>query len=217
AVTAVSAASFGGDALAPEAIAAAFGTNLSNATMIANATPLPTELAGTKVRVNGLLAPLFFVAPSQINFLVPVGVQTGSAAIEITSAGGAIARGTINIAATAPSLFTSNASGQGAPAAIATKDGVNFQSIGNADGSANPIDAGDYLVLFGTGLRKAAPVTVKITIGGREAPVQYIGAQGGFAGLDQINTQIPAGVSGLVDVVVSINGKAANVVKVRVR
>ncbi len=217
AITAVSAASFNGEILAPEAIAAAFGANLSNATMTANSTPLPTELAGTKVRVNGLLAPLFFVAPSQINFLVPAGVQTGSAVIEITSAAGAVARGTINIATTAPSLFTSNASGQGAPAAIATKDGVNFQSVGNADGSANPIDAGDYLVLFGTGLRNAAPVTVKITIGGREVSVQYIGAQGGFAGLDQINTQIPTGVSGLVDVVISINGKAANVVKVRVR
>lgn len=217
AVTAVSAASFSGDSLAPEAIAAAFGSNLATATMIANSTPLPTDLAGTKVRINGELAPLFFVAPTQINFLVPPGAQTGSAVIEIVSADGAISRGTVNLAATAPSLFTANASGQGAPAAIATKDGVNYQSVGNADGSANPIDAGDYLVLFGTGMRKAPASTVKITIGGLEAPVQYAGAQGGFAGLDQINTQIPAGVSGLVDAVVKINGKVANVVKVRIR
>lgn len=216
-VTAVSAANFSADSLAPEAIAAAFGTNLATTTMIANATPLPTDLAGTKVRINGELAPLFFVAPTQINFLVPASVQTGPAVIEIISADGAISRGTINLATTAPSLFTSNASGVGAPAAIATKDGVNYLAVGNADGSANLIDAGDYLVLFGTGMRKASTNAAKITIGGREAPVQYVGAQGGFAGLDQLNTQIPAGVSGVVDVVVSINGKAANAVKIKVR
>jgi len=217
AVTAVSAANFSADSLAPEAIAAAFGTNLATTTMIANSTPLPTDLAGTKVRINGELAPLFFVAPTQINFLVPAGVQTGSAVIEIISADGAISRGTVNLATTAPSLFTSNASGVGAPAAIATKDGVNYLAVGNSDGSANPIDAGDYLVLFGTGMRKASAAAVKITIGGLEAPLQYVGAQGGFAGLDQLNTQIPAGVSGLVDVVVSINGKTANAVKIKVR
>jgi len=217
ALAAVSAANFSADALAPEAIAAAFGTNLATATMVANTTPLPTELAGTKVRVNGVLAPLFFVASTQVNFLVPPGVQTGSAVIEITSAAGVISRGTVNLASVAPSLFTTNASGTGAPAAVATKDGVNFYAVGNADGSPNLIDAGDYLALFGTGLRKASVSTVRITIGGREALVQYVGAQGGFAGLDQINTQIPAGISGIVDVVVSINGKAANAVKIRVR
>ena len=216
-LAAVSAANFSADALAPEAIAAAFGTNLATATVVANSTPLPTELAGTKVRVNGVLAPLFFVAPVQINFLVPAGVQTGSAVIEIISAIGAISRGVVNLASVAPSLFTSNASGTGAPAAVATKDGVNFTAVGNADGSANPLDVDDYLVLFGTGLRKASLSAVKVTIGGREALAQFVGAQGGFAGLDQINMQIPAGVTGVVDLVVSINGKAANVVKVRVR
>jgi uncharacterized protein (TIGR03437 family) len=47
--------------------------------------------------------------------------------------------------------------------------------------------------------------------------VQFIGAQGGYAGLDQINTQIPSGVTGLVDAVVSINGKLANTVKLLIK
>ncbi|MEK7829441.1 MAG: hypothetical protein AAB401_00060 [Acidobacteriota bacterium] len=216
-VAAVSAANFSADSLAPEAIAAAFGTNLASGVFVAGTTPLPTELGGTKVRVNGELAPLFFVAPSQVNFLIPPSAQTGNAVIEITAADGSISRGTINLSSVAPSLFTSNASGSGAPAAVVTKDGINFTAVGNADGSSNLLDVGDYLVLFGTGLRKASASSVKITIGGREALVQFIGAQGGYAGLDQINTQIPAGVSGLVDVVVSINGKLANTVKLRIR
>ncbi len=217
AASVVSAANFSADALAPEAISAVFGTNLATATVVANTIPLPTELAGTKVRVNGELAPLFFVAPSQINFLIPPTVSAGDAVIEIISGDGTLSRGTLKLSTVAASLFTSNASGTGAPAAVATKDGVNYNLVGNADGTSNLLDVGDYLAMFGTGMRKAAPASVRITIGGREAPVQYIGAQGGYAGLDQLNTQIPAGVSGLVDVAVSINGKATNTVKVRIR
>lgn len=217
ALAAVSAANFSADSLASEAIAAAFGVNLATTTVVANSTPLPTELAGTKVRVNGVLAPLFFVAPTQINFMIPAGVAAGSAIVEIIAADGTISRGTVNLSSTAPSLFTSNASGTGAPAAVVTKDGVNFSSVGNPDGSSNLVDVNDYLVLFGTGARKASVSSVRITIGGVFAPVQYVGAQGGFAGLDQLNTQIPPGVTGLVDIVVSINGKVANTVKVRVR
>jgi len=216
-LAAVSAASFSADALTPEAIAAAFGTGLATTTATANTTPLPTELAGTKIRVNGILAPLFFASPAQMNFLVPAGVLTGGAVVEIVSGDNTLSRGAINLASSAPGLFTSNASGTGAPAAVVTKDGVNFTAAGNPDGSPNPVDAGDYLVLFGTGFRRASAAAVTLTIGGRSAPVLFVGAQGGFAGLDQLNTQIPTGISGVVDLVVSINGKMANVVKARVR
>jgi uncharacterized protein (TIGR03437 family) len=47
--------------------------------------------------------------------------------------------------------------------------------------------------------------------------VLYAGSQPGFAGLDQVNTQIPIGLSGLADMVLSINGRAANPVKVMIR
>ncbi len=216
-LSSVSAASFSAEALAPESIAAAFGTGLATMTAVANTTPLPTDLAGTRFWVNGIAAPLFFVAPGQVNFLVPPGVSTGSAVVEITSGDNTISRGTINLNLIAPSLFTSNATGTGAPAAVVTKDGINFASVGNPDGTSNPLDAGDYLVLFGSGYRKASLSSVQITIGGRPVPALYVGAQGSFAGLDQINTQIPAGISGLVDVVVSINGRAANAVRLRIR
>jgi len=215
-LAAVSAASFSADALAPQAIAAAFGTGLATTTMAASSIPLPTELAGTKVRVNGVLAPLFFVSPTQLNFLVPEGVLTGSAIVEIVSGDNTLSRGAINLVSAAPSLFTSNASGAGAPAAVVTKDGVNYTAAGNSDGSPNPVDAGDYLVLFGTGFRRASASAIRITIGGKDAPVLFSGAQGGFEGLDQMNTQIPTGISGVVDLVVSINGRVANAVKVRV-
>ncbi len=53
--------------LAPGALASAFGTDLAAATEQAKGLPLPTELAGTRVLVNGKAALLLYVSPSQIN------------------------------------------------------------------------------------------------------------------------------------------------------
>jgi uncharacterized protein (TIGR03437 family) len=215
-IVATSAASFSADAITPETIATVFGTGLATTSMPAGSLPLPTELAGTKVRVNGIPAPLFFVSSGQINFLVPPEVLTGSAVVEILSGDNTLSRGVINLASAAPTLFTTNSSGSGAPAALATKDGVNYTAAGNPDGSPRPVDANDFLILFGTGFRRASTASIKITIGGKAAPVFFAGAQGGFAGLDQINTQIPTGISGEVDLVVSINSRVANGVRLKV-
>jgi len=58
---------------------------------------------------------------------------------------------------------------------------------------------------------------VTIRIGDREAPVLYAGPQGGYAGLDQLNTRIPEGLSGVVNVEVTIGMKTANRVTIQVR
>jgi uncharacterized protein (TIGR03437 family) len=216
-VAAVSAASYIAGAVAPESIVAAFGEYLASDTASATATPLPTELAGTTVRVNGILAPLFFVSRQQINLQLPFGVTTGNAVIEITTSDGQLSRNTLAINAVAPGLFTVNAAGTGIPVGVTSPDGVNFYPISNPDGSPIALNGGDYLVLFGTGFRRAPQETVQITIGGRAVPTIYSGAQGNLIGLDQLNTELPNGVSGLVDLVMTVNGRQANVVKVRLR
>ena len=50
---------------------------------------------------------------------------------------------------------------------------------------------------------------------GVTAQVLFAGAQGEFAGLDQVNVQVPAAVKGAgeVDVVLTVVGKTANVVR----
>jgi hypothetical protein len=75
-VASVSAASYFSDTLALESIAASFGSNMASTTQVAVSTPLPTELAGTRVIVKDKFnvewpCPLFFVSPTQINFQVP--------------------------------------------------------------------------------------------------------------------------------------------------
>ncbi|QQS46957.1 MAG: c-type cytochrome [Acidobacteriota bacterium] len=212
----VSAANYSPESVAPESIVAAFGNGLASGLIVADTIPLPTTLGGATVRVNGLPAPLFFVSPGQINFLAPAGTLTGNAVVEVQN-GSTVSRGSVSLVSMSPAIFTSNAQGTGAPAAVATRDGINYVTVGNPDGSSNGVDPQDFLVLFGTGFRRASISTVRITIGGIDAPVLYAGPQGSFTGLDQINTQIPPGLKGLVEVVVSINGNPGNRVSLLVR
>src|ERR1035438_1259627 len=72
----VQAASQTAGILAPNTIATIYGTNLSWTTHAVtnadlNGQALPTSLDGVNVYVGGLLSGLFFVSPSQVNFLIP--------------------------------------------------------------------------------------------------------------------------------------------------
>ncbi len=55
-------------------IATIYGTRLADGVLQASTTPLPKSLLGVKVLVNGVEAPLYFVAPGQINVNARVSV-----------------------------------------------------------------------------------------------------------------------------------------------
>ncbi len=239
ALTAVSAASFDGPSLAAESIVTAFGTNLATSTQAAASTPLPTTLAGTTIRVRDNAnterdAPLFFVSPTQVNFLIPVGTAAGAASLTLMSNDGSTAAGTAQIAGVAPSLFSANASGQGVAAAVALRIRANGEQITEPiaqwDPAQNrfvavPIDLSVeneqvFLILFGTGLRyRTSLSSVNAKIGGTEAPVLFAGAQNDFVGLDQVNLGVSRSLAGRgeVDIILMVDGKAANTVKVNVK
>jgi len=86
--------------------------------------------------------------------------------------------------------------------------------------AANPIrfGAGDEavaLVLYGTGIRGAAQLSVQI--GGIPAPVLWYGPQPEFPGLDQVNVLLPPelGGRGRVPVLLTADGVSANFVEIR--
>ena len=238
-VTSVSAASFRGQSLAGEAIAAAFGQRLATQVAVANTLPLPTTLAGTKVLVRDSsgeerLAPLFFVAPTQVNYQIPAGVAPGEATVIITNNEGDVSTGMINIVAVAPGFFSAASSGQGVAAAVVFRlkaDGTqSYEPVARFDATQNrfvalPIDlgkAGDqvFLILFGTGFRSQrdlAAVTIKL--GDVETAALYAGQQGEFEGLDQLNLPIPRTLAGRgeIDVSVAMNGNEANRVRIHVK
>ena len=87
----LSAASFDGREFAPEQIVSAFGSYLATGTEAAT-TVLPTMLAGTKITITDSantehLAPLFFVSPQQINYVIPADVREGAATIAVINNG----------------------------------------------------------------------------------------------------------------------------------
>ena len=90
--------------------------------------------------------------------------------------------------------------------------------------SANRIDMGSasdqvYLLLAGTGLQAAGTAGVKVTVGGLDAPVLYVGPQGSFGGLDQVDVQLPGALAGQgnVNVQVTAAGIPANSVQITIQ
>lgn len=228
----VSTASYNGAVLAAESIAAAFGSGLATATQGANSITLPTAISGVTVQVKDSagterLAPLFFVSQGQVNFEVPAGTALGPANITIGRSSG-----TGTIAAVAPGLYAATSTGQGPAAAQVLRVGADlsqtFTSTAVCNGTvctATPIDLGAasdrvYLILYGTGIRnRSALSAVNVTVGGLGASVAYAGTQGLWPGLDQVNVLLPRSLagSGLVDVVLSVDGHVANRVQIAVK
>ena len=210
--------------IAPECIAATFGSGMANGSYPAPSLPLPKTLGGTTLTVNGVAADLLYVSPSQINYLVPSTIAAGSATVEIKTGSNVVARGTINVANVAPALFTVTSDGKGIPAGYSTFDGVNLQVLFNSDLSSRVLSPSttarpNYLVLFGTGFRKRTALSnVRVTVGGIISQLDYAGNQNGFAGLDQLNIVIPSTArgSGEVDLILTVDGVTANKVRVNI-
>ena len=103
-VTTVNAASFNADRnVSPDTIVAAFGAFITqnNQTFTADTQPLPTNLGGVRVRVNNIDAGIFFVAPTQINFLVPNNVPDGTAvSVVVTNSNNSTRNGTVAVSVT---------------------------------------------------------------------------------------------------------------------
>ncbi len=101
------------EALAPNTIGTIYGANLSFTTHnvstsdIAGST-LPTSLDGVTVVVGNIPANLFFISPTQINFLVPYILTAGTVTIWVGRQGLAGPVVPIQLNSTAPGLFPWN-------------------------------------------------------------------------------------------------------------
>ena len=233
----VSAANYRRVFLARGSIASAFGTSLATTSQAAQGLPLGTNLAGTTITIidslgRQRLAPLFYVSPTQINYQIPENTALGTARIQINSSSQPAKTEYIQIVNNAPGLFTAQADGQGVASAEITRiksDGSRSdEHVAQYDSSSNsfsaiPIDLGNvndkvFLILYGTGLR-GRNLNVAAKIGNQNVSVDYIGAQGTYVGLDQVNIQLPNGLAGTGEVEVNLTeqGQNANPVKIKIK
>ncbi len=234
----VSSASYDKEAgVARESIAATFGTGLANGEFAAPGFPLPTSLGGTTVTIRDSkgverLAPLFYAGPMQINFQVPPQTATGYGAIIVKSNDTVVSSGALKIEAFAPGIFSAAASGAGVAAGRVqrVRNGAStYEEMVERDPTdatkwravaidLTPFTDSVYLLLFGTGLRgRGESLNASVNIGGMLLPVDFVGAQAEFVGLDQINIQLPPSLQGKgeVDVIVTVDGMVLNTVRAR--
>lgn len=198
-----SAASFRVEPLARGSIASVFGSNLSGVIWIKDQTD-----------VEHPVTQIFTSTPDQINYLLPDNIPTGQAEMFIGNQ-----RALLSVVDVAPGIFTANSSGKGIPAAVA------YRVLAGGETTYEPITDGIdvskgvvFLVLFGTGWRhRTSTENVQVYIGGYQMFPQFVGAAGGFIGLDQINVGIAPTFAGKgeVDVIVTVDGKTANPVKIK--
>ncbi|MBS1877657.1 MAG: hypothetical protein JSU00_30875 [Acidobacteria bacterium] len=206
-------------AVAPGQFVAIYGEALAGSTATAASSNYPTQLADAKVTVGGSSSPLYFVAPSQIDAIIPDETPTGLTQITVQNTAGA---NTVNVmvAAAVPALFTQNSSGSGPASALNASRGNTLVT------AANPLRAGDYVSLYLTGLGATtrrdgldwAVAQPTVTLGGVSCPVSYAGRAPGYTGLDQINCVVPAGLAaGAAQVWVSSAGRGSNVATLAVQ
>lgn len=211
--------------VSPGEIVSIFGKELAVTPAAAGAPPLPAQLSDVRVSVNGVAAPLFYVSPLQINAQIPYETTVGTAQLQVSSSAGT-ATWNVPVEPAAPGIFTLNSMGTGAGA---VEHGLTGQLVTDT----NPATAGEIVSVYCTGLGAVNPTVatgaaasippprtqllVQAYIGGAPAQVTYAGLAPGFAGLDQVNVQVPAGTpSGSQNLRVSAGGVNSNMVSIAV-
>jgi uncharacterized protein (TIGR03437 family) len=196
--------------LSPGCLAAIFGTNLASATATAATQPLPTTLGDVTVMVNSVAAPLQYVSPAQINFVLPAATGLGPATVSVTVAGSTSPKTNIAVALTAPGIFATSG------AALA------LNPDGSSNSGKNPVAPGAGIRLYLTGADPAvnAPslnyLPVNATVGNIPATVQSLAATG-TVGVSLAAVQVPSPLpDGLYPVIITVAGVASNAVTITV-
>jgi uncharacterized protein (TIGR03437 family) len=221
----------GGNAVAPGSIASLYGANLASQTAIPDpaSSTLPFTLGGASVTIGGGAAPLFFVSPTQFNFQVPLFTLTDQAYTSLTvTQGTSKTTFTVLLKPYAPALFTTNQAGTGQASTLIAGT-ASLAAPNDASPGSRPARMGEYISIYANGLGdvsnrpapgSASPVdplartltTPEVTVGGVPATVIFSGLAPGYAGLYQINAQVPDGAptGPEVPIVLTIGGVRSN-------
>ncbi len=232
-----SAASYG-PVTTSEMIVAAFGADLANSTELASVEPLPTRFAGRSVKVSDYagtekLSQLFFVSPTQVNLLMPAELEAGPSIVELTGDAGLVKLAVVTVQKLSPGIFTADTTGKGVAAGIIVRvftNGVQrYEPIAQFDETQQrwlpvPIEftldtQRIVLALFGTGWRQVgafSDVTIDFVAASersdplpkRPATSEYAGKQPTWAGVDQINVEVPRSLIGKGETDVLVTMKA---------
>jgi sugar lactone lactonase YvrE len=189
----------------PGGIFSVFGANLAASTGTFSTIPLPTQLAGVSLEINGTAVPLYLVSPTQLNAQLPFDMPPGPATAVVVSSAGRTPPVSFTVAPAAPAIFAALFQ-PGVITAYVT--GLGAVSPAVPSGAAAPLDVLSTSV---------APVTA--TVGGIPATVSFAGLAPGFVGLGQVNILVgPDAPNGdAVPLILQINGQKSKPAPVAIR
>jgi uncharacterized protein (TIGR03437 family) len=196
--------------LSPGEYLTLYGSGLAASAASAPKLPLPTNLNGVSVLINGIAAPINFVSPTQINVVVPFETTQGVAQIQVTN--NSVASNTVTqfVGSSSAGVFTYDPAG-----GIGEADAQDVTAGYSTVGPSNPAQIGDTIALYLAGLG-GLTTTVKDGAAGpststtantpmvyiddssgnsTQATVLYSGLAPGFAGLYQIDFTVPSDVA----------------------
>jgi uncharacterized protein (TIGR03437 family) len=217
----VNAASFT-PTLAPGGLVSIFGWHLASEESRPSNLPLPTGLSGVSVTLNGRPVPLVYVSGTQINAQLPYDVQGRATLVVATPNGTAVVP--VTVSEVAPAIFYT----AGVQPAVVHSNGALVSA-------AAPGETGEWITVYLTGLGRlngeiaagqAAPSSppltangpVEVRLGSRTILPSFAGLTPGFAGLYQVNLQIPGDLaSGTHELRVVVKGVATESVSLAVR
>lgn len=153
-----------------------------------------TELGGTRVRVNGVYAPVLVAAASKVDFLCPSNMPTGTPLeIVVETAAGAGEPVRTAMQAASPAVLTLDGSGHGQGLVTISASGELAMNR-NYHVMSQPAQPGDSILIWATGLGtgEARP---EIELGGVRAEVVAVRQAAGYAGAVAIEAKVPEGVA----------------------
>ncbi len=176
-------------AYAPGMVVALFGANLAASTPDPAPSPLPTQMAGTSVTINGIPAPLYYVSPTQINLQIPWEIPKSSTAIVKVSAGAQTATSQVPISKNAPEIFgdTNNL----LVPYQTTRRGQTVFLFATGEGLFTTPSVTTGAVPEG-GTLSTASSNVLVRVGGVAAETTFVGEPAWSIGVSQVNFTIPA-------------------------
>ena len=207
--------SSGSLSIASDSLISIYGSGLSASTAQASSYPWPFGLSDITLTIGGMPTRLTFARADQVNALVPAGLNPGLYSLVLKNSQG---QHSINlmIESIIPTLF---ALANNAAAAI-------HVGSGQVVSTSQPAIGGEYVSLYATGLGpttiqnglSVATTTPSVFIDGIAARVTYAGRSPQYAGLDQINIQIPAGTrrQTSVPVVIVSGNRTSNSVSIAI-
>ena len=211
-----------GTVAAPGGLVSIFGRNLAKVGTSIDGwqgVMLPDSMNGVAVGIGSLRPRPILVSPSQIIAVLPMETPSGTLQLAVNNGASLSQPFSIQVTPAAPALFA---------------DRVLKLSDYSRVGTMNPVQAGDVILVYLTGLGQTTPPLVsgavvdetihhgtaplRVTLDGREAQVLTSAARPGIPGLYQVVLRVPSGTrSGNVPLVLRTGSTSSNPVPLPVR